>query len=537
MFENIAAIDIGTSSVKIVCIRTGFRDFNITTFAHENINHDIENPVDAVHDALSRIMEEVSLKGYTVLANLPMEKAIIRNIVFPFSDVSKIAEAIPYEAEENIPFKLDDIILDFQTLKSSETDKGRILLTAAHKEIIYDFLTPLSDHDIKPVKMGMESNAIFECYRYFNKIDDESIIQLDIGNNKTIINIVSNNSLLYTRSIFIGINLIQKAVSEILNIPFAEAVRTFEALNLDLTSLENNYQRGFYKNLKLTKTRFKKIFEEATDIVRELNEQIYLTIKAFSTDYGSLEFNRIILSGGGSNLQGIGSLISQAMEVPAVALPFLDEYRELEIRTQFPIALGTVLCYLSNRRGGINFLKGEFTPDVTGQTKKIYYLPAAFIGAAVIIFFINIIASMFIISRINESNRELLERRYNNYFGSPPPEDPVESARKKLQAEKNELKSIHEFMPEDASMMNLLRDMLVNFDTVENFELRNLVINENIVRFDGSSSDSSSIDRFREKLLATGNYDSVSLNIRSSTRQQILFTMSIRTKTGSEESR
>ncbi|HPB83738.1 MAG TPA: pilus assembly protein PilM, partial [Spirochaetota bacterium] len=318
MFDNIAALDIGTSSIKLVTVKTSFKDFQVTSFAYEDIDFRIESTEEAVRDAISRIIKEKNLKGYTVYTNLPMEKAIIRNITFPFNDVEKIAEAIPFEAEENIPFRMEDLAMDFQSLKSTHTEEGRILLTATHKETIQYYMELLDDFDIHPVRMGLESNALFECYRYFNKIHNESIIQLDIGHNKSIINFISENNMLYTRSIPIGTGLILQHITETLKIPYHEALRIFENLHLDLTSLNNNIQRDYYKALDINRQNLKKIFDGAHTIIDELLEQLNLTIRSFSLSYSQMTFSRLLISGGGSNLIGLGQLLSNTLELPIV---------------------------------------------------------------------------------------------------------------------------------------------------------------------------------------------------------------------------
>ena len=131
MFENIAAIDVGTSSIKVVMVRTGLKDFHVMSFIYEDIDNSIENRDKAIRDALSNLIKENSLDGYKIITNLPMEKAIIRNITFPFNDIEKIADAIPYEAEENVPFKLEDLVMDFQPLKSRNPEEGRDSMPSA----------------------------------------------------------------------------------------------------------------------------------------------------------------------------------------------------------------------------------------------------------------------------------------------------------------------------------------------------------------------------------------------------------------------
>jgi len=531
LFDNIAALDIGTSAIKLVTVKTSFKDFQVTSFAYEDIDFRIESTEEALRDAISRIIKEKNLKGYTVYTNLPMEKAIIRNITFPFNDVEKIAEAIPFEAEENIPFRMEDLAMDFQSLKSTHTEEGRILLTATHKETIQYYMELLDDFDIHPVRMGLESNALFECYRYFNKIHDESIIQLDIGHNKSIINFISESNMLYTRSIPIGTGLILQRICEILKVPYHEAIRIFENLHLDLTSLNNNIQRDYYKALDINKQNLKKIFEGAHAVIDELLEQLNLTIRSFSLSYSQMNFSRLIISGGGSNLIGLGQLLSNTLELPIVSLPFLEGYDEIKIHTQFPIAFGIVLSILNRKHGSINFLKGEFLPDMVRKSKKIYYLAAGFLFLATLVFVINLALTSFLESRMESKYDALLKERVKRYFHvRQAGNDPVKQALKILKNEKKELNSLKGIIKSEVKVLDILKDILNLFPRDDSFVLNNMVINESILRIDGTASSSSNLDLFKNKLQESKKYDSVVLNTSLKRRDQVGFTMTIKMK-------
>ena len=72
MFENIAAIDVGSSSIKLVTVRTGLRDFQLKTFTYEDIVATGDDPQAAVADAIRRVLSEEDLSGYKVITNLPL---------------------------------------------------------------------------------------------------------------------------------------------------------------------------------------------------------------------------------------------------------------------------------------------------------------------------------------------------------------------------------------------------------------------------------------------------------------------------------
>jgi type IV pilus assembly protein PilM len=538
LFENIAAIDVGTHSVKVAIVRTGFRDFQLKSFNQEEIDPDKEDRKTAVVEAVERILSEERINGCKVITNLPMEMEIIRNISFPFNDVEKIADAIPYEAEENIPFKLDELILDFQSLKSRKENEGRILLAAVQKTRLNNFIGLLNESSLKPYRMGMESNALFECYRYFNKMGNESVILIDIGNNKTILNFIENDNLLYTRAIQIGVSGIIKEIAKTLKITRAEAFRVFYNLNLDLTSFENNLQRDYFKTLDINRQQLKKIYAAAMKISDELIEQIILTLKAVLVECGGVTFNRALISGGGSNIMGIGSLLSQGLEMPADLLPFLEEYKERNIRTQFPIVFGTLLSYINHPRSSINFLKGEFIPDVASGTRKIYYLSAGFALLAAFMLIINLSISAVMSYRADQEYNKIISEQFKRYFHvTSVSTDPIAEAMKIYKKEKAELDGITKLMPRSASLLDLLKDVLTYFPQDSGFTLSNLVYNENILTIDGIAGSSALLDKFKESLLKTKKYESVILNIRYSRQNEVRFAMTIKHKFAPEQNK
>ncbi len=532
LFENIAALDIGSSTIKLLTLKTGFKNFQVTSMSCEDIVPDGNDNPAAVMSALTKILNENSLKGHLVLSNLPMERTVIRNITFPFNDVEKIASAIPFEAEENIPFKIDDLVMEFQSLKSPNPEEGRIMLAAVHKEMVRESLKAFQELGIQPARLGLESEAIFQCYKYFNQIPDESVIQLDIGHSKSILNIIRNNHLSFSRCIPAGVRSIHEAIASMNRISLEDARKLFENLNLDLTSIENNYQRELYKSLNLNKPRLKKIYETAIEIFEGLIEQVILSIKSYNADFGETEFNRILISGGGSNIPGIGYLLSRNLDLPVVALPFLQGYSELKIQTQFPMVFGTALSYLDNRRTSTNFLKGEFLPDLAGSSKKIYYLAATFGILSAFILLVNLGVSSYLNYKASTRFNETLNERYLKYFHTrPSSSDIIKSAAKIVSDEKKELGNIDLILQSNENTVDLLKDILTFFPKDSGFQLSNLVINESVVRIDGLVSTSRVIDDFKNRLIESKKYESVNLNTNINRKNEITFSMVIKQKT------
>ena len=377
--------------------------------------------------------------------------------------------------------------------------------------------------------MGLESQALFECYKYFNKIENETVIQLHIGNYKTIVNIIQNNNLLFTRSISIGTGLIYRRISESAKIPVTEAAALFENLNLDLHSFDSNLQKDEYKNNKITKNVLRNIFNISTEVINELIEQVLLSRKAFSLNYDDPEFSRIIISGGGANIAGIGSLISNEFVLPVVSQPFIEDNREPRIQTQFPIAFGTVLVYLNSSQKTINLLKDEFLPEIASSRKK-YYLAAAFGVLTIIILIINLISTSYLKSESNTKYTDILNDRLKKYFHTrKTSSDPVKEAMKIVSEQKKELENIEALVHTDKKIIDILKDILSFLQKGETFILKNMVINETIIQINGVAGTSQNIDDFKNKLINSKMFDNVTLNTNIK-KDAVNFSMTIKFK-------
>ncbi len=104
MFENIAAFDIGSSAVRLLTAKTGLRNFQVTGLSIEDISgEEGDEPGDAVRRAIGKLLAENDLKGCTVLCNLPMEKAIVRNIAFPSATPRKYRRPYPMKPRRTSP--------------------------------------------------------------------------------------------------------------------------------------------------------------------------------------------------------------------------------------------------------------------------------------------------------------------------------------------------------------------------------------------------------------------------------------------------
>src|SRR5262245_51833770 len=111
MPQKILALDISSRSVRAAAVETSFRDYKVTGLYEEEAGKG-----ESLTDCLRTILSKNDLHADTVLVTLPSELATQRMLTLPFRDKKKLSQTIPFELESQVPFGLDDVIVDYQIL-------------------------------------------------------------------------------------------------------------------------------------------------------------------------------------------------------------------------------------------------------------------------------------------------------------------------------------------------------------------------------------------------------------------------------------
>ncbi len=490
MFDNIASIDIGSSSIKIVKLKRGFKKFEITSLIHETIDLDIADSdyIKAVNEAFSRILENHDLSDCRIITTAPSDKLSLREMTFPFSDVTKIAAAVPYEAEEKIPYDISSVTYDFQMLPVNEDDSGKILFAAIDKSVLEQKVNLINSHGLYPVFTGLESNGLFRCYEYFNTVNDESVIQIDTGYKKSIINIIQNNSVTFTRVVPLGIETLITGLADNLSISKNEALTVFESLEIDINK-KDDIKNSNFKESGLSKSKFKALHEDTRNLFLDICREVIVTVTSDNSRNDFSGFSRIIMSGGGSNIKGLSGFVSDIINIPAVFMPFFNEYTDQISKSRFSVCFGNILVYMNHKDFSINLLRGDLLPEGAENSFEKYRLPVFFISAALIILIFNFILTFFLVNKNSNYYENILKDRYKRFFNTQTaPDDPLAESVKKLNSLKKELSVIKAVTGEKDSFMSLISSVIKNFPDSAGFDLKKITYDGNNMLFEVKSA-------------------------------------------------
>src|SRR4249919_581994 len=164
--KAVVGLDIGSSAVKAVELKAVGKGYKVVAFAIESVPPDsiVDGAIidgAAVADAIRRVFENKAFKTKEVAASLSGNAVIVKKISLPIMTEAELAESIYWEAEQYIPFDIQDVNLDYQILDPGTgpeaTGTMEVLLVAAKKEKIADYTGVITQAGRQPVLMDVDA--------------------------------------------------------------------------------------------------------------------------------------------------------------------------------------------------------------------------------------------------------------------------------------------------------------------------------------------------------------------------------------------
>ena len=311
--------------------------------------------------------------------SVPGQSGLARFIKLPPVEAKKIPDIVKYEARQQIPFALEDVVWDYQPLAGGSVDEGYALETevglfAMKRDQVARALKPLEDAGIEIDIIQLAPLAIynFVCFDQLGNLatyqrdnPPPSKVVLSLGTDTTDL-VITDGFRVWQRSIPIGGNHFTKALTKELKLTFAKA----EHLKRNAMKAENP----------------KAVFQAMRPVFSDLVAEIQRSIGFFTSNNRNAKLGSVIALGNPMKLPGLQRFLSQNLDQEVT---LIDDFNALvggsvtavpqfkENQLTFGVAYGLCVQALDKAQIHTNLLPGEIITKRLVKAKKPWAVAAA----------------------------------------------------------------------------------------------------------------------------------------------------------------
>src|SRR3954467_8885990 len=314
--------DFGAGTVKVgefVAHEAG--TLTLTQFGAKSLGQEGIQESKREAAVLKGIQEMLSQKPYrakNINVCAPGFHVFSKFVKLPPVDTSKVTQIIQYEAQQNVPFPLQEVVWDYQIMGTSASGELEVLLVAIKSDVVEGLFRTADSAGLRLQLVDVSPAALCNAFR-FNYGDLEGCTMLlDIG-AKTSNLLFFEKGKVYARSINIGANSITTDFVAEAKIPFAKAEEL--KINEGFVSLGGAYEEP-------ENPQQAAISKIARQVMTRLHMQVNQTIQFYRTQQGGSAPQRLFLAGGGSIMAYTREFFAEKLNVP---VEYFNPFRNVQI--------------------------------------------------------------------------------------------------------------------------------------------------------------------------------------------------------------
>ena len=296
--QLITGVDIGSHAIKVCQLQQTGKGYKLlaigsTTLPPGVVEDGVLQEPDVVGKAIAALFKNLKIKNSKVGISISGYSVIVKKINLEYMTDEELSEYIIAEAEQYIPFDINDVYIDFQKLSTSsqENDRSDIMLVAAKKDVIDDYLLMLQEIKLKPVLVDVDGFALENIWEKMSG-NAENIALVDIGASKMNINVIADGVSVLARDVVVGSNQLTDQLANTLG------VEEEEAENIKLGTVSAGEHQGAVEEI---------FMQTCTQWILEIKKAIDL----YMANNPDNPLKLLVLSGGGAKVKGLLDYIKQ----------------------------------------------------------------------------------------------------------------------------------------------------------------------------------------------------------------------------------
>ncbi|MCX6974838.1 MAG: pilus assembly protein PilM [Verrucomicrobia bacterium] len=278
--------------------------------------------------------------GTRVHVTLPSQSVFSRFVKLPGTNPEDVTSIITFEAQQNVPFPIDDVIWDYQIMGPSRDNIWDVALLAIKADSLSEIADSISKGGLNAWTIDVAPAAIYNAFRYNYPNASGCSLLIDIGSRTTNL-IFCEGDRMYSRSIPIAGNSISSAIAK----EFNQDITLAERLKIEKGSIGLG---GAYAEPEDPASA--KIAKVTRNTMTRLHAEIARSINFYRTTQGGSSLLRVYLCGGSTALPYTMEFFTEKLQVP---VDFFHPIKNV-MATEESVAQTTGIC-----SGGLGELVGS----------------------------------------------------------------------------------------------------------------------------------------------------------------------------------
>lgn len=310
--NTVLGVEIGFSTLKVIELektRSGLQIVNyavasLSRSAEEDSSDDATLKSREVSELLKRIIREKKIKARSASVAVSNKSVFTKFVKLPFGDHKNVAKLVAFEAQQQIPFPLEDVSWDYQIIGKSKEDEYEVLIAAIKQTTLQEVLSVFKGTGITPVLMDIGAMSLYNALLKSQIKPEEKVIVLDIGATPATL-IVHHAGGYWVRTLPYSSVSLTHVLMKSFNISFEEA----ESLKFNGMILSEMVFEGETNDVNV------KINQTITQSAQKLHTEVARSLNFYRTQFDEFEPDRLILCGGGSHLDDLRAFLGSRMKV------------------------------------------------------------------------------------------------------------------------------------------------------------------------------------------------------------------------------
>ena len=335
--KGLVGLDLGSSAVKLVELTQRKGEYHLERLGVEPLSPEaiVDGSImdsSLVVDAIHRLSDQTRVKTANFATSLSGHSVIIKKIQVPAMGAEELSESIQWEAEQYIPFDINDVRLDYVVLDAEGAGAGRetmeVLLVAVKRDKVNDYTSVISQAGKTPSVVDVDAFAILNAYEVNYDLDPlKTVALVNMGAAVTNINLLARGQTVFWRDISSGGNQFTEELQRELNLSFeqAEALKRGERVD--------RYEPADAQPVLDAKSA-------------EMASEVQKTFDFYSATSSEGPVDELVLAGGCSLTPGLQKVLRDRFQVPIETMNPLRRvrYRESEFNAEWLEGIAPMLA-------------------------------------------------------------------------------------------------------------------------------------------------------------------------------------------------